>query len=701
MKIKNQKQHGKKYPHQLPVSLTTTADFGFVQPCYFRECAAQDTVNLRQASYTLLQPVAKPTFGRCFLKQYSMFVPFEEIWHPWGSFLAKKPYAGAINSYVPTIVPKLNLSYLSWFTYLCSDVYAFEGTIRDYSGAGNNFAQYAGDLSILSDADLQSFNPIEYLINFLTTQSGIQPQIIEEMYQRADGAHLFTFNKLGLSEFPGFEFFDWFFIAPGDYEEPVEGYSGSGYIIAGRYTDRGRNLKKILVGTGYQVGDLEQDKSILPIVAYYKAYFDLFQPQREITWKDTHCYSFMEYLEQSGSSLESVLTFKQGKYSDFYNFIFFDLPTCYYTQNVDYAAAHINGTGINAADQPLPTSVPGDFNGDSVTEAPQNSQPHLELVDSRIYQNQLDILKRLYQRINISTALGGKIREYLRIVFGSDYKQDDESNYIGANTVNIDITQVMSFAETSEGYLGEYAGKGVGYDPDGRNLSYTCRSAGYVLSLFAIVPDARLCQNLDPMLNHITRHDFFDPSFDAISLVPTKKSNIFFQPFGYLKRLASDYEKGFGNIPNYSEYKVSFDRLNGDLVNLSTRNNLLPFSFAKYITPVRFNKRQNPNNPGITEYIVHYLNSNLIVNGLIWRYIGLQRWIGDFDRIFVNEGFKGDFWDDAAVVAENSLDDIRYRIDDNFIVHFYNDVKVLSYAKPMSESFETYTFGDSVVTEKQ
>lgn len=72
------------------------------------------------------------------------------------------------------------------------------------------------------------------------------------------------------------DYFDWI----------VPNAAGTG-IYCGRFTDRGRNFRKILLGLGYQLLLADQQVSILPLFAYYKTWFDLFAIQRDITWKDT------------------------------------------------------------------------------------------------------------------------------------------------------------------------------------------------------------------------------------------------------------------------------------------------------------------------------------------------------------------------------------------------------------------------------
>lgn len=683
MKVNLGRQTGQKYLHKLPSSVTTTSQFGFVQPFYCRESIAQDHYKIRQAAAVRLQPVVKPTFGRLFLKEYTSFVPMEEIYHPWGSLLDGKPFAGANATYIPGSVPWLPLNVISGLALLMSEISLFivdsDGSLDDYRVGGRE--AYSSSFSIdtidsyFSGIGLPSF--FERLSRFSYSKGYTTLNIVEDIrFVDVQGK------------------FDW--IIPFD--------NGSISLLCGRFSNRGKNFYKLLVGLGYQFCFSEDYKTILPFVAYYKQYFDLFQPQRNITWKETNVYSFMEYIEQSNVSVMSILAgnLELGPAVPLLDFFFKDLTEAYYTQDVDFAAAHIDGLGVSQDN----TSVDylRDNNGDIVSDdvlSGQNSQPIITA--NGISQSALDILKAMYQRVNISTALGGKIKEFMQVIFGSDYNQDDESFFVGSNTVPIDITDVMSTAETSEGYLGEFAGKGIGFDPAGKPLEYTCRSAGYMISCFAIIPEARLCQAVDPNLGHLSKMDFFQSKFDALTLLPTRKSAIMGQQDVIFSTPSSQLKDGFGNIPNYTEYKVSFDKLNGEVSMRSTRDQLLPFSMSKYISPSY--SQIWPDSQPDGSFNISVPETSIFTNGLIWRYIGLDNWLGNFNRIFVNQGFNELNPENPSPISTGTerdiMDNVDFRMDDNFIVYLYSDISVSSFAKPLADSFQTDSFGDHISVQKQ
>lgn len=655
----------KKYPHKLPKNVYTSSDFGFLQPFYCRECIAQDSFTIRNGSMVRLNPVVKPTFGHMYMKQYSTFVPIEEIYHAFGSFMKGEPYSGAINTYVPTVLPNMSLLYLSWFVYCCSDVYEYTFTLD----SANNFS--ALSVASTSKANLKA--------SVLSVYGNTVGAPVNWLIDKADGLLPYIDFVIDTSVPETFDKFDWVLVD-----------STNKRIFGGRFTERGCNLRKVLIGLGYQIFASNDIKSILPLVAFYKAYFDIFAPQRTITWKNTNIYKVMEWQEQSGYSIEALLGNTYAAISTcFIDFMWKDLPTSYYTQQVDFAAAHISGTAVGAANDPFPTAVQS---GSDNAVNPINQQPEILTSDGDyINQNQLDILKRLYSRVNKNTAIGGKIREFMRVVLGSDYDQDDKSHFIGSRTQVIDVTEVMSTAITSEGYLGEYAGKGSLFDPahDGI-LKFTCHAPGYLIQMFTFVPEARLCQAVDPNLDHLRKDDFFHEDMDAITLVPSKRQSIFGSSI--FANEASLFKNGFGNIPNYTEYKVSFDTLNGDMSLPSVKNSCLPFTLSKYINADTIFYDTSSDHG---EW--HFPNASYFVAGEFWRYIGRNKWLGNFDRIFEN---SGELYDDVT-------DDVGWfdmasnRLDDNFYVYIYCDVQVMSTAKSLADSFQTDSFGDYITVEKQ
>ena len=64
--------------------------------------------------------------------------------------------------------------------------------------------------------------------------------------------------------------------------------------------DYGKRIRKVLQGCGYQINfSSGQSVSILPLLAQYKAYFDIFGLQLYQGWETTKCSKLISYIEQN------------------------------------------------------------------------------------------------------------------------------------------------------------------------------------------------------------------------------------------------------------------------------------------------------------------------------------------------------------------------------------------------------------------
>lgn len=677
---------GKKYLHPLSRSGVTTSSFGFVQPIQCRELIPQDHVSLRCANLLRLQPLVKPTFGRVEIKTYHGFVPISDIYHPFESLLSGKTYNGANSSYIPQYVPFTQEAILAFSCYLNSDIQLFEPS------GSNGWLSNSDGISSLDPLQIAS-NPTAAQTAFDTAFKGyIEGCFTNGQVNQTKIGYIMSYwrnniNSYSLLVNPSItkiEQCDWFFVVR-DSNDNVK------YLAGGCLTEAGKNLQKILLGCGYNLNlGCTEDKSILKLCAYYKFWFDTFAVQRTVTWKQTNCFKLLEYLEQYGQNdINQMIGAEQTSanvLATWFKFIL-DLTKCYYTQSPDYVSAHISGTALEAGavdrfDFLQSDSSGNNYNRDARTQG--DSEPIYRVQNGLLSQSGLNVLQQLYKYVNIKTAVGGKISAFMHSIFGSDYRDEKESNFIGVHTSKVDISPVMSTAETAQGYLGEFAGQGFG-GTAGEKFDFTASCAGYLITMIAIVPDSKFAQGDDPDTNHLKKFDFFTPQFDALTLLPTRKSSIY-NCFALTDPDSSNigFNQAFGNIPNYTEYKVERDLVSGELAQLSKQANLLPFNLSKILPYTR-----------ILQDEVRNLKYSGLVAGEVWRYIGLYRQIGNFDRIFVNSGFEpsGSDTNSLSWLYESTQ-------SDNFIVYFYIDLNVHSVALPVSQSFQTDGFQDSIKVEK-
>lgn len=684
------------YKHDISHDVSTTFSIGHIQPLCVRELMGNSKASLRVGQICRLMPLAQPTFGRMTLNTYNVFVPIESIYHPYGSFRAGQTYMGSTTTYIPHEVISCTAAFWYWVCKTLSSIAIIKTTSTSIQNSGSTYKR-ADATSVLTSsqdfADIRSSWEQDFSLFYGNTfpsglfnlsRLGKYTTTEDDSYYGNDGTCL------------NLERYDWI--------DGILGQDGKVWLICGRYHAAAKNLRKILYGCGYKLNNDKQRLSMLPLLAYYKAYFDLFYPKRDLTWKDTFAAGIQEWCEQNGN-------FRLENYPNLDRMQLFieDLCKTYYTQSPDWAAGHITGQRISNVDSIQINGAATDNSTTPVVGTPTTAgtgvtigQTAASLVgdtqnNSRIYQRllnpqNLDIMQRIYHRINAKTAIGADIREFLKTQLGVDYLDEDESYWIGSQKMDINISPIFSNAETSEGSLGEFAAQGSGGD-NGTSFTYEPKVDGYWVCLACVVPNSQMCQGVDPNLGHVRPVDFFDPAFDSITLVPTQKKFIYGErDFTYCDT-TNGYDIGileasFGNFPNYGEYCVAQNIQNGDVSLMSKRSTYLPYTLDKllpYTTPEALS----------VDNVIYNIPMSLVVNSSVWRYIGLYNWLGNFDRIFQNSGLSS-----ARNMINSQYVNMFYShgIDDNIIGHNYLSFVYWSSKLPLRDAFQTGAFDKSSVS---
>lgn len=465
-----------------------------------------------------------------------------------------------------------------------------------------------------------------------------------------------------------------------------------------RLNNSGKLLRKIFMGLGYKLAPLDTPVSILPIIAYFRSYFDLFAPKRFVKYEQSYCYRAINKVVQTGIPMSVALLGNDGiGWSDIVD----DLLSCFYTKNTDYYSAQIiglvnnYGSSLDASYIPVYKDSTGSGSRTSVgnpttitEDLGRGTPPSLDLSGKLQHtQSQQNVLSRLTQFVNRRSVLGGKLAELLKSVFGISQKEVDEYNaYVGSMITDVEIGDVFSTAETSEASLGEYAGKAIGKGySDNFNIDVDVHSL--VLSISVLVPRTQYVDGLNPILCHSNYMDFYNPMFDGLTLVPSRKSSLYC-PNNYLPY----HDTSFGNIPIFSEYKTKTQGiLSGDLSLPSTRSSFDSFTMDEVFSPYYYD--EHGDNGSITR-VVQEINFENLVCGTMWRYLGRWLWLGRFDRIFVNSRITIE--DVLSNIFGQFYENIPYsnirdhsRSDDNIVCHSIIDMKINSPMLPLANSMLT------------
>lgn len=480
-----------------------------------------------------------------------------------------------------------------------------------------------------------------------------------------------------------------------------------------RLNDTGKLLRKILIGLGYKVACLDREVSLLPLYAYFKSWFDTFAPKRYIKFEQTQFSKLINTCVQYNRTPLEVIVNNLSIYSGDVNSIqsvswsdlLDDLASCYYTKDTDYFSAQIIGM-INDYGGDLSQTYIGVNNTTYTPElsglnsdVQSGAVPAIDFSDGVSLQHtqaQQNILSRLTQFVNRRSAVGGKISSLLKSVFGisSDTVNDDHNSFVGSSVLDVNISDVFSTAETADGYLGEYAGKALSV---GKGDTYTIdtNSHSILLAFSVVYPRTQYVQGINPVLSHIRYSDFYNPMFDGLTLLPTRKSDLLaYTPFSAL--YDNEQSSSFGNLPIFTEYKTkSTGVLNGDLSLRSTKASFDSFTMDELISDYEsIVDNSDSNSSSVVQGVYNniYYDFNSLAAGTMWRYLGRWLWLGRFDRIFVNNrlSYNG-FLESMNVGKLLPMSSPRnlIRTDDNLICHHVIDVNINAPMVPLSGSWMT------------
>lgn len=489
-----------------------------------------------------------------------------------------------------------------------------------------------------------------------------------------------------------------------------ETFSSNDIFVAIRLNDSGKFLRKIFMGLGLQIAPTNTPISLLPIYAYFKSYFEEFAPKRFVKFEQTFFARFMNTLVNTGlSAINLITSLDNDSYTDSlgFNNLIDDLLSCYYTKDTDYYSAQIIGL-INDYGSIVQQQYLGEYYNSNDSSNPDSGISTLhhavnggDGIQAHVYlsgengsailhtQAQQNILSRLTQLLNRRSVIGGKIASFLSSTFGiSTSAIENYNGFIGSSSLDVNFSDVFSTAETAEGSLGEYAGKALAFG-NGDHFSFETKIHTLVIGLSVLIPRTQYVQGIQPFHTHITPDSFYNPMFDGLTLLPTRKSSLY---CGNGFFAFDDSKKSFGNLPIYSEYKTkTCGILNGDLSLKSTRGSYDSFTLDEIISPIT-TYSVDPDDSQSGTFQTLQFNPKYMVAGTMWRYLGRWLWLGRFDRIFVNNRLN--YFDFIQTLDSFRVLNIRssrnlVRTDDNLIVHHVIDLKLNSAMVPLAGSFMT------------
>ncbi len=649
----------KKYSRNMNFDNNTTMPFGFVQPLMSQRLEANSDISLNLKQVVRLAPMPLPTFGRMKMVNKAVYVPISDVLPYYEALLKGQQYKTNLSgtSYVPKTVPYTDNATLQY--YMLSNSF-----VSIYEHITSNTNTYE-----LIDPVAKSYDWKTALMNKVFGKS-VSPNVPQskvlsskENYVSFDGA---------------------------DYIVALD----STHFACFRYTQAIRNLRSILIGLGYGLDiQNERNTSILPLLCFYKAYFDTYAPKRQLSWTDTFCFGLIKDIEDN---YKTNFCARGASTSSFFNFLTI-LRDSYYVSPDDFVSVHRKQPVNSDAEKSI--SVIDSSSQNQPIEVPSATPGSL---DSTI----LTAIQRLSRYVNKDSVIGSKMTDWLRVHYGADVANSlyKDVYQVGTFDFPLNVKDIFATADTAvtvgankgDGeFLGAYAGLGLG---DGQShVKFHAPHAGYFFILSSIVPVSGYNQGDQPDLYLINNDTIPNPDFDALGYELSPMSmfvdhnSIFVtpastKPFG---------NEAFGYVPRYSSLKVRRNIANGDISRRGTAASLSPYHLDRNITTTVVNATPK----SVTGKVQFDLSTTTHLPPSAseeWRYLCKYPFLGNFNRIFHNSGNAP-----QPKYTDSQQDFFAAPVDDNFIVQSLFEVTVTDFLKPLSDSWDTIDENDSATKDVQ
>lgn len=641
--------------HDASFTNSTTLDFAYCQPTMCQLMLSKSTVIVNAKQFLRLAPMPLPTLGDVRVYNKAVFVPIADVNPNFDvslSSIAVRRYDGTISVGDKDVC--WTLSGLTRFL-LGRSLFSFYSK----SDGSANMDLIVGDVSS-TIANINSNYKMSLRIS--NVRSSVSDAI------SVSGADYVIYGVPGVNK---------------------------DLVIAFRFTNEVKAFRKVLLGLGYQLNfDSYLPVSITRLLAWYKAYYDTFNPARISSFQNTFAYQIIQNIIANpvqfvdGTVFDSALVNDSGYIVSFLE----SLLSCFTTDAQNFVSLHMSDTGTVSPGVPAYDSEPSTGSRLAPILQANRDQPTLDVGSAlgtrqSINKVQLDILRHLTHYVNKDSAIGQRIKKWLDVHYDNDvvFSLYNDTRNVSEFEFQAQISDVMSFADTAAAdgrgeYLGSYAGKGTG-DGQGQ-FSFTAPCNGYLFVITYLKPITRYYQGVDPTIFAIDRYRFPQTEFDAVGWELTPNIAIYGDndisiPSDKGSAGFKEFDQSFGYIPRYSGFKTSKNIVNGDLSRRGVFDSYSPFYLDRQI--IRHGLVATPDSNVRGRFNFKLYNNSVPSASENWRYTARYPYLSNYNRIFYN---SGDVYDGTEIV------------DDNFILYTRFDVKYINTLKPLMVSFDTICEND-------
>ena len=659
----------KKYTHNLSFDNNTTMDFGVLQPLLSQYMEPKSNIKVSAKQLVRLAPMPTPSFARMFLRNYATFVKMTDVVPYHECLLAKLPFSTGSSTYTPVKMPFTDCRTLTFFLLSMSKygVWWRSSSTQVYKPV---------ILSEVTNIGASAQNA------FLTEFNIKLPKNADSLVKD------FTSNIVPASSVDDLTF------SPLASDYTVSLNDGQ-YVLCFQFNTKVNAIRKQFIGLGYALNMYDTTEiSLAPLLAYYKAYYNLFGLTRDLPFETTNCFSLVKLIEGYSIDFSKTTILEVASTTSFYGkFIAFlrDLGNLYYTDSNSYIAAQRDNIVNNTPIRTLST-VPSQTS--TFTTTPDitgpTERPAVPVMargsDNAFTQLSLDVLKRLTTFVNKDSAIGKRLSDWVKVHYGAEVSNSlfEDAFRLNSWSTAIDIDDVFSTSDTADvgvkdkgDYLGSFAGTGTGFSKSG--FSFVAPVHGYCFVLSCIVPITNCFQGIDPTLLGIDLDTIPQPEFDALGFEATPR-DVFISDNDVCVKPNKAYNATFGFVPRYTGFKVKKNIVNGDMSKGYFKTDLLPYFNDRmfYNNTVKFDPKSDGS-------LMSFTSDNVPNASTEFQKICRYAFLGNFNRLFYNSG-------SLFPITGSATDSLpsAYDVSDNFIVQTVFDVRVSNWLKPVQNSYDTF-----------
>lgn len=522
----------------------TTANFFQFNPILMKEMVPGEKCDVNLMTFTRLQPLSVPTFGRCNIKLRSFFVPFRTIFRGWNDFITDTPHVGSNGTWGGLLqeVPTINNSTI--VNWLVNTTYSVQTP-----GGGTVTFQWMDNAPVGStDCDVWYYDAQGNTSAKNFTSYGKQAlKILESLGYKIvfDARNDDVYSALPILALARI-YCDW--------------YYPEAYVNLNAYVWMKLLLNYDSNNLGLTTTDLNRIFSMILYSNYDSDYFTNVWDQPNspnvgvysTNFKISNIDSIDSVYHKPGATVYSLDVTDQG-----------------YVSN--YAGSTINDVNrFGGADAPfISPTIAGRYNNSTYT------------VPVAVSEYLLHGLHALTDYLKRHQLVGSRAMDRYLARFGKVLSAEklNRCNYIGSKNVPVQFGDVTSTSDTDNANLGDFVGKGMAFDQN-FSFDFSTDEYGYLITISTIVPAVSMYQGLNRSVMHKTKLDFWTPEFDSLGVqaVSTREvvgSNIGNGGLGMSDAVGSymSFEDNvFGFAPRYSEYKIFNDQITGDFSIESLQN---------------------------------------------------------------------------------------------------------------------------------